>query len=72
MLSKIVKELGVRGEAEYPSDRFDIIWLVEHPYKDLVVVGSEGVPGLDENWTGEGDGRGGLGPVVNVDPAGDI
>lgn len=62
VLGKVVKELGVKHKVEYPGDRFDVIWLVEEPWKELVVVGSEGVEGLDDKWVGVGEG--GVGPVL--------
>lgn len=31
----------------YPSDRFDLIWTVLPPYKEIANVTSEQVPGLD-------------------------
>lgn len=44
------------GDIKYPGDRFDLIWKVWKDVKDwkFEVVGSEGVPGLDEKWMDDG------------------
>lgn len=67
-LAKIVEELLKDGEGKkekvtYPSNRFDIIWAVREPYEALEWVGSEGVPGLDDNAAPVGP----VGPVVGGD-----
>jgi hypothetical protein len=61
-LKDIAKAIGVKGYAqnsgwhgkvEYPDDRFDIIWVVPPPWKEIVEVLSEGVPGLDDAHIGK-------------------
>ncbi|PMD24606.1 hypothetical protein NA56DRAFT_686658 [Hyaloscypha hepaticicola] len=47
VLSKIVAALGVTEPVVYPEERFDIIWMVKHPYETLEWVGSEDVQGID-------------------------
>ncbi|KAH6661575.1 putative phosphoglycerate mutase family protein [Halenospora varia] len=59
-LAKIVEKLGVKEKVVYPSDRFDIIWMVRKPYEVLEWVGSEGVPGLDDGAAPVGP----VGPVI--------
>jgi hypothetical protein len=65
VLAEIATELvnAAEDSITYPSDRFDVIWAVKHPYDKLEVVGSEGVPGLDDKWITKGD-VGGPGIVV--------
>jgi len=47
-LDLIAQALGVpAAEAQYPDDRFDLIWTIPAPYTSIVSVTSEGVPGLD-------------------------
>jgi hypothetical protein len=45
-LADIAEALGV-PHAEYPGDRFDLIWTVPAPYTSIVSVTSEGMPGVD-------------------------
>jgi len=61
-LTDITKELGIKsyapesgwsGKVKYPSDRFDLIWTVNPPYKKIDNVTSEGVEGLDSDETGQ-------------------
>lgn len=67
VLSKIVEKLGVTDSVTYPSDRFDIIWAVKKPYDTLDLVGSEGIPGLDDkNQVGKGGVGVGVLPVEDV------
>ena len=56
-LTKIAEALGVKGfakdsaqskEIKYPGDRFDLIWVIPEPYKEISQVLSEHVPGLDD------------------------
>ncbi|KAI9763552.1 MAG: hypothetical protein M1839_006378 [Geoglossum umbratile] len=47
-LAKIAEALGVKGEVKYPDDRFDLIWTVPAPYKEIESVTSENIPGLDD------------------------
>ncbi|KAI9857118.1 MAG: hypothetical protein M1813_008609 [Trichoglossum hirsutum] len=56
-LSKIAEAIGVKkyaadsgasGKVKYPDDRFDLIWTVGPPYKEIERVESEGIPGLDD------------------------
>jgi hypothetical protein len=48
-LGLIAQALGVPAEeAQYPDDRFDLIWTLPAPYTSIVSVTSEGVPGLDD------------------------
>jgi hypothetical protein len=60
-LADIVQALGVKeysgnsgwtGEIKYPSERFDLIWTVPPPYKEITSVTSEGVEKLDTVGTG--------------------
>jgi|SRR3569833_141715 len=58
-LAKIAEQLGVKkyadstgfqgDEVKYPSDRFDLIWVVPSPYTEITEVLSEQVPGLDDD-----------------------
>lgn len=67
VLSKIVEKLGVKDSVKYPSDRFDIIWSVKKPYDTLDLVGSESIPGLDDqNGVGKGGAGVGVLPVEDV------
>jgi hypothetical protein len=43
-LAKIAEALGVKGQVEYPGDRFDLIWKVEKPYKEIESPTSEDTP----------------------------
>jgi len=43
-LAKIAEALGVKGQVEYPGDRFDLIWKVEKPYKEIESTTSEDTP----------------------------
>jgi hypothetical protein len=40
-LAKIATAIGVQGEVKYPGDRFDLIWVIRHPYTEIGEVGSE-------------------------------
>ena len=43
----IVEELGDNNAPDYPSDRFDLIWVDPSNYKDITNEYSENCPGLD-------------------------
>jgi hypothetical protein len=47
-LTKIMKNLGVEGHYTYPKERFDVIWTVRYPYKELHSWKSQGIDRLDE------------------------
>ncbi|KAK9244577.1 hypothetical protein V1506DRAFT_540875 [Lipomyces tetrasporus] len=56
-LAKIAEAIGVKkyattsglnGKITYPDNRFDLIWMVPKPYKEITSVLSENVPGLDD------------------------
>lgn len=47
-IEKFAKGSGDHGEEiKYPDNRFDLIWTVKAPYKEIESVTSEDVPGLD-------------------------
>jgi hypothetical protein len=65
-LEDIAKEIGVKryaegsgwtGKVKYPGDRFDLIWEVKSPWKEVSEVKSEKVKGLDDKVVADGNGR---------------
>lgn len=47
-MNKIMEKLGVDGQFVYPKKRFDVIWTVKAPYKQLHSWTSEQIECLDE------------------------
>ena len=47
-IEKIVEKLGVEGALRYPKNRFDVIWTVKAPYRQLHSWKSEQIERLDE------------------------
>ncbi|OAA33337.1 hypothetical protein AAL_00802 [Moelleriella libera RCEF 2490] len=47
MLTELVAELGDDNAPDYPSDRFDQIWIDPSPYSQITDIVSENCPGLD-------------------------
>ena len=45
---KYAKGSGWSGPVAYPDDRFDLIWVVPPPWKEVREVKSEKVAGLDD------------------------
>lgn len=53
-MNNIVEELGAKDIPNYPEERFDLIWTIPPPYKDVTNAeisnaGSQNCPGLDVN-----------------------
>ncbi len=47
-LNNIAEKLGVKDVDNYPDDRYDLIWTIPSPYKDITDEASEACPGLDD------------------------
>jgi len=52
-LQRIAQAIGVADAPEYPGDRFDQIWTLKAPYKEIDSFTSEHVPGLDDKYANE-------------------
>ena len=51
-MNNIVEELGAKDIQKYPEERFDLIWTIPPPYKDITNAeisnaASQNCPGLD-------------------------
>lgn len=46
-MNNIAEEIGADDVDNYDEDRFDIIWTLPPPYKEITDETSENCPGLD-------------------------